>query len=111
MEGTITKVQWRCRRCGCEIAGDHADDLFCSPCQRELNGYDPRHDPDLEAKLLDLLRARRGREVDVYRALGIDGADQAHRNCVAARIRRLRRHGHLITGRGGRLCWQGQEAA
>ena len=76
-----------------------------------MSAYDPRHDPGLEDKLLAALRGRRGRPVDVYRALGIDGTDQAHRNCVAARVRRLRRHGHIITGRGRSLSWQGQVAA
>lgn len=107
---TITQVKWHCRRCGHPIADDHADDLFCSPCQVVLATYDARHDPDLEAKMLAVLRARRGHVVDVYCALGIDPSDPTQRTAVLARVRRLRRHKHIITGRGGMLCWQGQAA-
>ncbi len=108
---STTTREWHCRGCGAIIASDHADALFCSPCQRGLSHYDPRHDDRLADDLLAQLRSHRGKPVDVYRALGLDGSDQAHRNCLMAHVRRLRRAGHQITGRLGVLTWHGQKVA
>jgi hypothetical protein len=87
----------RCADCGCVLRSGHQGRCEC--CERAHLAYRPEHDPGFGTRLLTVLRANRGRPVNVYRALGIRHCGLSGWRCVQNHIERFRRHGHVIVGR------------
>lgn len=89
----------RCARCGAFLARDNASEL-CS-CHSHLTGYDPRADPDLDERLLTLLRCVFPAGIDLCASLGTGKHKAVNQGIV-----RLRHQGWAIAGlrpRGYRL--------
>lgn len=104
----------RCAVCGATLAPDNSSGACTSHPP-----YDPRHDPELGAWLLRLLRERRGRAVqpreELRRAGKVCPPSRDARDAVHDRIETLRRSGHYIRGvpgaRGGYVYVRGPNDA
>lgn len=80
-----------CVVCRAELRGDHAlGDLCCD--SHPHDGYNPRHDPHLDERILTLLYRAQGRPVNLYRALGCDSM-QSNRDAVRDAVDKLNRSG------------------
>lgn len=87
----------RCVVCGATLRGGHAlGDLVCD-CHPH-DGYNPRHDPRLEERILVFLYRAGGVPLNLYRALGCDVTD-SNRNALHEAVKRMNAIG-LVRVRG-----------
>lgn len=91
-------VERTCRRCGCRLAADHAEDQWCTPCLRLRRGYNPRKDPFFLDEVLHCLVLYAPERVELFRVMGLQAED---RQALKDAVRVLRRRGFDIRSEPG----------